>query len=50
MLNKKKLQIIEFYDQEFQKYLQEHRNYDTDIKKRIDWLKQYSVSEKIYKI
>ena len=32
MLSKKKLQIIQHYDSEFQKYLQEHRNYDAEMK------------------
>lgn len=27
-LNKKKLQIISYFDQEFQKYLNEYRQYD----------------------
>ena len=32
MLLKKKLQIVQYYDTEFQKYLQNHRDYDSDLK------------------
>lgn len=40
MLSKKKLQIIQYYDSEFQKYLIEHRNYDAELRERAEWLKQ----------
>jgi hypothetical protein len=34
ILMKKKLQIIQYYDLEFQKFLQEHRDYDSELKER----------------
>ena len=42
LLVKKKLQIIQYYDLEFQNYLQEHRNYDADMEQRATWLKQHT--------
>ena len=50
MLAKKKLQIIQYYDQEFQNYLQEHRNYDQEMKERVEWLQHYTQLEDIAKI
>lgn len=41
MLAKKKLQIIQHYDQQFQQYLEEHRHYDQQMRARIDWLSNY---------
>lgn len=45
MLSKKKLQIIQYYDQEFQRYLEEHRQYDQEMRNRMDWLRDYSFEE-----
>lgn len=45
MLAKKKLQIIQFYDQEFQRYLEEHRNFDQEMKQRTDWLRLYTLED-----
>jgi len=50
LLAKKKLQIIQYYDTEFQKYLQDHRDYDADMKGRAQWLKTYTLQDDITKI
>lgn len=50
MLTKKKLQIIQYYDSEFQKYLIEHRNYDAELRERAEWLRQVTSEEEIVKL
>lgn len=42
LLAKKKLQIISYFDAEFQKYLQEHRDYDSELRRRAQWLAQHA--------
>lgn len=41
MLSKKKVQIIQYYDGEFQKYLEDHRNYDREIEIQAEWIRSY---------
>lgn len=47
MLVKKKLQIIQYYDSEFQNYLQEHRSYDAELKERAEWIKLFTLEGEI---
>jgi serine phosphatase RsbU (regulator of sigma subunit) len=47
LLTKKKLQIIQYYDTEFQQYLEEHHDYDKDMQDRADWLRTYLTQDSI---
>ena len=50
MLAKKKLQIVQYYDAQFQKYLEEHRLYDAELKERINWITEYTDPEQIQQL
>lgn len=45
MLTKKKLQIIQYYDETFQSFLQQHRAYDQEMRGKLEWLANLAPDE-----
>jgi hypothetical protein len=48
MLNKKKLQIVQHYDNEFQKYLYDYKKYDQDMNAKLKWLEDITYHKENY--
>jgi hypothetical protein len=44
-LEKKKVQIIQYYDSEFQRYMQEHEEYDRTMEEKAEWLRSFLKQE-----